>query len=143
MSLDTFGVILKSIFVVAVLLFTVSASGWNSVIVPNTTRIDIDYFNNNGFDIENVSGSKVRLYVNEEQEAILQNMGYRVFVQEVPDFDAAYPTIAEINASLQAVVTAHPSIARIEQIGSSVQGREIYAVIISDNVNDDEAEALV
>ncbi len=131
---------MKSIFVIAVLLLTVSASGWNSVIIPNTTRIDIDYFNNNGFDIENITGSKVRLYVNEEQEAILQNMGYRVFIQEVPDLDVTYPTIAEIYASLQAVVTAHPGIARLEQIGTSVQGREIYAVIISDNVNDDEAE---
>lgn len=131
---------MKSVFVIAVLLFTVSASGWHSVIVPNTTRLDIEYFNNNGFDIENVTGTKVRLYVNDQQEALLENMGYRVFAQEVPDYDATYPTIAEINASLQAVVTAHPSITRLEQIGTSVQGREIYAVVISDNPSSDEAE---
>ncbi len=115
-------------------------AGWNSVIVPNVTRIDIEYFHSNGYDIEGVFGTRVRLYVNEQQEITLRNMGYRPIVEEIPAPLVAYPTIAEINATMSAVVAAHPDIARIEQIGTSVQGREIYAVIVSDNVNDDEAE---
>ncbi len=78
--------------------------------------------------------------MNSDQEVTLRNMGYRLFVEEIPTPLVAYPTIAEINASMNAVVAAHPGIARIEQIGTSVQGREIYAVIVSDNVYDNEAE---
>ncbi len=117
-----------------------SLAGWNSVIVPNVTRIDIEYFHNNGYDIETVSGTKVRLYVNNEQEIALRNMGYRPIVEEIPVPLVTYPSIPEITASLNAVVSAHPSIARMEQIGTSVQGKAIYAMIISDNVNEDEAE---
>lgn len=115
-------------------------AGWHSVIVPDITRIDIEYFHNNGYDIEAVFGSRVRLYVNDEQETTLGNMGYKPVVEEIPAPLVPYPTIAEINATMSAVVAAHPDIARIEQIGTSVQGREIYAVIVSDNVSSDEAE---
>jgi len=131
---------LKYIFLLLVLVVSAATAGGYSVMVPNVTRIDIEYFHNNGYDIEGVFGNKVRLYVNDVQETTLRDMGYRVFAEEVPTPLVAYPTIAEINASMNAVVAAHPDIARMEQIGTSVQGREIYAVIVSDNVDDDEAE---
>ena len=131
---------MRTVILLLSLVATVSLAGWNSVIVPNVTRIDIEYFHNNGYDIEAVFGSKIRLYVNDEQEIALRNIGYRPFVEETPVPLVTYPTITEITASLNAVVSAHPSIARIEEIGSSVQDRPIYAVVISDNVNDDEAE---
>ncbi|MCK5131443.1 MAG: DUF2817 domain-containing protein [Candidatus Sabulitectum sp.] len=131
---------MKFIILLLVLGASAAMAGWNSVIVPNVTRIDIEYFHSNGYDIEGVFGTRVRLYVNEQQEITLRNMGYRPIVEEIPAPLVAYPTIAEINATMSAVVAAHPDIARIEQIGTSVQGREIYAVIVSDNVNDDEAE---
>jgi carboxypeptidase T len=132
---------LKYSFILILLVSSAAVAEWNSVIVPEITRNDIDFFNDNGFDIEAVfRPSKVRLYVNEEQEATLHNMGYRVYREETPAPVVAYPTIAEVYASMNAVVTSHPDIARIEQYGTSVQGRELYAVVVSDNVNDDEAE---
>lgn len=131
---------MKYMFLLLVLVVSAATAGGYSVMVPNVTRIDIEYFHNNGYDIEGVFGNKARLYVNDRQETALRDMGYRLFVEEVPTPLVAYPTIAEINASMNAVVAAHPDIARMEQIGTSVQGREIYAVIVSDNVDDDEAE---
>ncbi|MEA3266250.1 MAG: hypothetical protein U9P42_04830, partial [Candidatus Fermentibacteria bacterium] len=102
---------MKYIFVLLVLGVSAGLAGGYSVMVPNVTRIDIEYFHDNGYDIEGVFGTKVRLYVDDEQETILRNMGYRVFAEEVPTPLVAYPTIAEINASMNAVVAAHPDIA--------------------------------
>ena len=51
-----------------------------------------------------------------------------------------YPTHAEIGTILAAVETAHPAIARDFQWGSSVQGRALWGIVISDNVNVNEAE---
>ncbi len=131
---------MKNTVLLLVFIASMAVAGWHSVIVPNVTAIDLDYFHNNGYDIENVFGTKVRLFVTDQQERTLTNLGYRPVLEETPVALVAYPSITEITASLNAVVSAHPSIARMEQIGSSVQGKPIYAMIISDNVNDDEAE---
>jgi carboxypeptidase T len=59
------------------------------------------------------------------------------------DFPAGftgYHTYAEQVADANAVVAAHPSIARKLAIGTSYQGRTVWAVKISDNVALDEAE---
>lgn len=128
----------------AILLISVCAlaasAEWHSVMVPDVTRLDLEYFNENGYDIEAVFGSRARLYVNESQEMELRNLGYRPVTEEIPTPLVPYPSISEVNDAMAAVVSSHPSIARMEQIGTSVQGREIYAVIVSDNVNQDEAE---
>ena len=59
------------------------------------------------------------------------------------DFPAGYTgyhTYAEVVADLNAVVAAHPTIATKQAIGTSYQGRPIWAVKISDNVAVDENE---
>jgi carboxypeptidase T len=59
------------------------------------------------------------------------------------DFPAGYTgyhTYAEVVAEVNAVVAAHPTIARKQAIGTSYQGRTIWAVKISDNVAVDENE---
>ena len=59
------------------------------------------------------------------------------------DFPAGfsgYHTYAEMVADVDTVVAAHPAIARKVAIGTSYQGRTIWAVKISDNVAVDENE---
>jgi hypothetical protein len=59
------------------------------------------------------------------------------------DFPAGrtgYHTYAEMVADINAVVAAHPTIAQKVAIGTSYQGRTIWAVKISDNVAVDENE---
>jgi carboxypeptidase T len=51
-----------------------------------------------------------------------------------------YHTVAETAAEMSAYVAAHPSIARLDTIGLSLEGRSILAVEISDNVGVDEGE---
>ena len=59
---------------------------------------------------------------------------------EFPEGYEGYHTYAEIAAATKAVADAHPDIARRFSIGKSYQGREIWAMKISDNVATDEAE---
>jgi carboxypeptidase T len=60
-----------------------------------------------------------------------------------PDFPAgytAYHTYDEIVAEVDAVVAAHPDFVRKFSIGKSYEGRDLWAVKVSDNVNVDENE---
>jgi carboxypeptidase T len=59
---------------------------------------------------------------------------------EFPKGFEGYHTYAEISAATKAVADAHPDIARRFSIGKSYQGRDIWAMKISDNVAADENE---
>ena len=59
---------------------------------------------------------------------------------DFPAGKTGYHTYAEMVADINAVVAAHPAIARKVSIGTSYQGRTIWAVKISDNVASDENE---
>ena len=52
----------------------------------------------------------------------------------------AYHTYAELTADVAATAAAHPDIVSMFSIGKSYQGRDIWAVKISDNVTVDENE---
>ncbi len=52
----------------------------------------------------------------------------------------AYHTLAETMAELAAYAAAYPSIARLDTIGTTVEGRPIVAIKISDHVGVDESE---
>ncbi len=57
--------------------------------------------------------------------------------------NGAYHSYLEIEADLMALEAAYPQVAKVITIGSSLEGRNIYALKISDNVDLDEAEAEV
>ena len=51
-----------------------------------------------------------------------------------------YPTHAEIGQILADLAAAHPTRARTFQWGTSIQGRALWGLVISDDVNNSEAE---
>lgn len=51
-----------------------------------------------------------------------------------------YPTFVQIERKLKQLVQQYPKIAALKSIGTSVQGRPLYVVKISDNVTIDEIE---
>jgi len=51
-----------------------------------------------------------------------------------------YPSHTQIGTILDGIETAYPTMARTFQWGSSVQGRELWGIVISTNVNSDEVE---
>jgi hypothetical protein len=54
-----------------------------------------------------------------------------------------YHTYAEINSELHQLAAAHPQIAQVSSIGKSVEGRDLWAIKISDNVAQEEPESTV
>jgi len=58
---------------------------------------------------------------------------------EVAGFEY-YHTYAEVKALIKDTAAAHPAIARAFNIGKTYEGRKIWAIKISDNVNSDENE---
>lgn len=57
-----------------------------------------------------------------------------------PPSDEGYLDYAEMVAAVRAVETAHPRIVRVFSIGTSHEGRELWAAKVSDNVATDEDE---
>jgi subtilisin-like proprotein convertase family protein len=53
---------------------------------------------------------------------------------------AAYHTYEELVADLDSIASAHPSICRLDSIGASVQGRGLWFMKMSDDVNVEEDE---
>ncbi|MCE7010142.1 M14 family metallopeptidase [Kibdelosporangium philippinense] len=84
----------------------------------------------------------------------IQALGYQVQQQDLldphgshdaapPDFppaDSGYHNYAEMTAEINKALADHPTLISKRVIGQSYQGREIWAVKISDNVATDEAE---
>ena len=54
--------------------------------------------------------------------------------------NGAYHSYKELEADLESLESAHPSIVDLHTIGTSLENRNIYAVKISDNVDRDEEE---
>jgi hypothetical protein len=59
---------------------------------------------------------------------------------EFPPGETGYHTYPEMAAVLAATAAAHPDIVSRVSIGTSYQGRQLWAVKVSDNVERDEAE---
>lgn len=59
---------------------------------------------------------------------------------EYPAKDAGYHSYAEMVDEIHAVEAAHPGLVRVFSIGTSAQGRTIWAAEISDNVGEPEGE---
>jgi hypothetical protein len=112
-------------------LLSVSADGWYSVMVPDFHMADFRFLDSQGFDVEAVFDSRARVYVNDDGFQNLRLMGYEPVVLEVPVPLVPYPSITEINAELASIVSNHPDICRLENLGTSVQGRPIYAVVVT------------
>ena len=51
-----------------------------------------------------------------------------------------YPTYAVYRAMMKKFETDYPNLCKLDSIGTTVEGRKLYVVKISDNVSDDEAE---
>jgi hypothetical protein len=127
-------------FVLVLVAGTVSAHDWQSVWISPATRMDLRSLEAEGFLVEGFFDGRARLYVDSEEMEMLRHLGYSPIPESRPEPLVPYPTLTELYASIDAVVAAHPDICRLEIIGTSVQGREIRAVVVSDNVGIEEIE---
>jgi hypothetical protein len=72
----------------------------------------------------------------------IRRLGFRLGAapQDFPPADARYHNYAETKATLDATVAAFPQLVQEFSIGASYEGRDVWAVKISDNVATDENE---
>ncbi len=120
--------------------------------VDAVSRADIVRLNDLGMDIVTVRDGVAQVAaIPSEIDALWAN-GFRprvlmprmkdaVHSLDVPD-RGEYHSYAELTTDMQAWAAAYPSIAHLESIGESVQGRELWAMKISDNptIEEDEPE---
>ena len=86
------------------------------------------------------------IYASAEEVAFLREAGYRIEVLGRVDqikTKEDYRSFAQAVTDLETLVDAHSSIASMFSIGTSEEGRDIWAIKISDNVGSDEAEPAI
>lgn len=104
--------------------------------------------------IDKIAGDQITAYVNQEQLNALvaagvsyqvvekQRSGITMFRGKWRDYDFnSYPTFDDYLSIMNNFATQYPEICKVEDLGTSVNGRKVVAVKISDNVNNDEPEA--
>ena len=115
-----------------------------------------------GLDIvyvkKSAPGGFLDILMNAEELKEVEAMGFRTEIL-IPDLTAyhqnlgggilaisfgPYYTYAEMVTAINQIASDHPTITRIDSIGSSIQGRTIWAVKVSDNpmIEEGEPEAL-
>lgn len=100
-----------------------------------------------GAAIEEEGGDYVLVRATPQEIRLIRRLGFVVearqdgpVLEAFPPADSRYRDYAEMSAEIQAVAGANPAIVSRFSIGLSYQGRELWAVKISDNVAADEAE---
>ncbi len=105
-----------------------------------------------GFTIDAREGERVRLYVSDGQLTALKSMGLTIQVLgHQPDpypFQpgakglGVYHSYTTLTSELQSYAQTFPSLCRLESLGTSVQGRTLWAMRITDNpdVREEEPE---
>jgi len=88
------------------------------------------------------SGADYRLMASMEEIAHLRLLGYQLEVLGRNDrfSRAGYHTYASAVSELQGLQNTFPNLVQLQELGPSVQGKQLVALKISDNVTDSEAE---
>ncbi len=116
------------------------------VAFPN--RDDLGRLARAGYDISNVQGNVATIYASLEELEHLKQTGYPL--REIDEriqhegFSlmalGSYHSYAPLTDELSAYAEANPDICRLYTLGQSVEGRELWAMLITDNPDDEEDE---
>jgi len=116
----------------------------------------LDAIVNRGILIDTVTSEVIRAFVTPEETDWIRAQGWEI--REIPDrarqmFETltkegeaagdallAYHTYDDLTSTLTALAAAHPNIARLISAGKSIQGRDLWFMKISDNVDVEEDE---
>lgn len=152
--------IIRSTFTAILLLFIVLFMSYSTVSATDAQLIKIyidqkdqlTIIRNMHLDIAATYDTHIEAIVSATELASLQSEGIRTDVvhEDIVSFYRSriaqkdmggYKTLAEINEALDTIIAQHSSIVSPKfSIGTTIEGRDIWAVKISDNPADDEAE---
>ena len=114
------------------------------VTIPN--RDALNELARTGYDISDVQGNVVTIYASLEELERLKETGYplREIEPRMQGFKlmalGSYHDYAALTDELAIYAETYPEICRLYTLGQSVEGRELWAVLISDNPDDEEDE---
>lgn len=148
---------MKRILSLALLLVVCTAvsafAGSALVKIKGLDQAMIKKMANTGYDIGRVGPDFVEVVLSEQQVLELEKLGtpHTIIVSDLDRYVARrlaaqkmapqpYFTYDTTSAQLKEWATANPSICKLESIGKSCEGRDIWALKISDNVAKDEKE---
>lgn len=103
--------------------------------LARTQTLSVDHVDSHGFEVYGPKGTAKFL---KEKGVLFLNMKANKSAKEV-DW-TSYPSFEILTAKLQEFATKYPNLVKITSIGKSVQGRDLWVLKISDNVNVDEVE---
>jgi len=118
---------------------------------------DLDELNKIGIDLDHHrTSSSVHAFVTKDEKNLIEGLGFSVsaipnharqYFEELKKLGEQqrnpmleYHDYNELTAFLQDIASSYPSITRLESIGQSVQGRELWVMQISDNPGLNEVE---
>ncbi len=96
-----------------------------------------------GLMIENVIYNYVETHLSREEIEKWREMGYKVEITKEVTPKAGYHSYREIERKLHWIASTYPEITHLISIGKSVEGRDIWAIKISDNPQSCEYEPKV
>lgn len=102
--------------------------------IVKSPQLTVDHIEDDHFELYGPKGTKTWL---EQIGADFTQMPLQ-FVNK--NFDRGYPSFEKVEKNLKRMVELNPGIAKLISIGKSVEGRDLWVVKISDNVEIDELE---
>jgi len=124
----------------------VSLPVWYIVQVNIKNLSDLNYLEQQGYSVDSFDGKYARVYIPETALEKLQSEGFELqvigtdplpYLEKTP---SGYHNYAELTQFLQDLTSTYPNLTRLISLGQSVQGRELWAIHISDNPNIEEDE---
>ncbi len=110
------------------------------------TREALERLYSGGFDIDDVRHGVASVYATKEEVTRLEALGL-AFSESEEEAEAArakdlgtYHNYTRLTEQLQAYAAAYPHITRLFSIGRSVQGRELWVLLITDHPDREEDE---
>ncbi len=111
----------------------------------------LDRLSRLGFNVGHVTPDHADIFATADEYEYLVRNGYTVTLQGTqpapPDYPAGprgglgtYHSYAEVTTALQTFASIYPTLTRLISLGQSVDGRELWAILISDNPLLDEIE---
>lgn len=102
-------------------------------LINNQPHLTLDHVNSDGFELYGPVGTK----------KWLNQVGvdfYSIARDDVQKARRKYPSFEDMTKFLKDITSKYPKISKLFSIGKSVEGRDLWVVKISDNVEEDEVE---
>ena len=116
----------------------------SAVVATGAAIIEVDHasvlVSASASDVRKLRSLRYRTTLHRAPKAASRQGGLQARAAAFPAADSNYHDYAEVTAETAAVAAAYPSLVTRQSIGTTYQGRTIWALKVSDNVATDEAE---